>query len=423
MESEQPPQPAPEPESQPSQATPLNASALPDSEAAQIASPLPPPEASTPSAAEAPVAASTPIPEPTAFVAPLPVAAPVTAVAPTVPAAPTYRDRSTLLTVFGVGQIILGLFAGLMVPLAALGTFMSRLGPGGGVRTSQFLSSTAAYAFAAVGLLTLGIGSVQMRRWARALTLVFSWYWAITGALITTLLTAVMPVMMRGAMQAQQNAAGAPPQEISNGVMAVIITFMIVFMAFFLVAVPIAYIIFYSMKDVAETCRHRDPVERWTDRVPLPVLGAVVVLTLQATYLLLTGVTTPLFPLFGRYVGGIRGFACFFVVAALEAYLAAAFYRMKPVGWWIAVITAPIRLISMVLTYTKADLLEAYAKTGPSDAEIRAMSQNPMLRGHVFLWWGLISMVMFLGYVIWLKRYFKKPETAPQVEVLPATGD
>lgn len=338
---------------------------------------------------------------------------------PVIPPSAQHADRTTGLVVFGVFQIIVGLLTALLIPLAALGAFVSRLSSGGSMRPAQLLSAISTYAFAAAVLITLGIGSIQYRRWARALTVVISWYWLIMGALITVLLTAVMPVMMRTAMQAQRSAAGAPTASLSAGVMAVVITLIIVFMAFFLIVVPIAFLVFYSREDVALTCRERDPVERWTDRTPLPVLGASVVFCVGAIYFASVGLTTPIFPFFGRYLTGIAGTACFLVLAAIEGYLAVGSYRLKPIAWWIAVIALPIRLLSMVLTYLKADLMQAYSKIGMSDRQLNALSANPMLRGHVMLWWSLISLGIFFGYLLWIKRYFKTPQTQ-QLGVLPA---
>ncbi len=322
--------------------------------------------------------------------------------------------------VFGVFQIILGLLAALMVPLVALSAFMSRLSPRGTMRASQFLSGVATYTFIAAVLLALGIGSVQMKRWARALTLVTSWYWLIMGALVTVLLTAVLPVAMRTVLaQMKQSGPEAPSPAASTAVMAVILTLMIIFMAFFLVVVPTAFVIFYGRKDVAETCRHRDPVERWTDRTPLPVLFASVVLFTGAVYLLLTGVTTPLFPFFGRYLTGVAGAACFLGMATLDIYLAIALFRLHGAAWWIAICTLAIRLFSMALTYARANMMTAYSKMGMSDAQLQMMNSSPMLRGHVLLWWSLLSMVFFFGYLLWLKRYFKTPSSAPSA-ALPA---
>jgi hypothetical protein len=329
------------------------------------------------------------------------------------PEIPGHRDRGTGLLVFGVFQIILGLLAALMVPLVALGVFMSRVAPGGSVRLGQFLSAVASYACIAATLVGLGIGSVQMKRWARALTLVISWYWLVTGALMTVLLTAMLPVTMKGGLaQIQQNAPAAPSPQISTGVMAVILTLIIIFAAFFLVAVPIAFVVFYSRKDVLETVRHRDPIERWTDRTPLPVLGASVILAIGALYLLIVGITNPVFPFFGQYLTGIAGSAGFVATATLDAYLAIALFRLQSSAWWIAAITVPIRLLSLVLTYARADLMQAYSKMGMSDAQLKMLSSNPMFRGHVLLWWSLLAMVILFGYLLWLKRYFKTPASA-----------
>lgn len=321
----------------------------------------------------------------------------------------TNKDRSTGLTIFGVLQIILGIFAALMVPLSMLGVFLSRLGPAGAMQPRQFISSIATYAFMSAILVTLGIGSVQAKRWARSLTLVISWYWLVLGILVTILLTAVLPVAMRSAMaQVQQNTSGAPPG-LSTGIMAVILTLIIVFAAVFLVIVPIGLVAFYGRDDVAETCRRRDPVVRWTDRTPLPVLGASIVFFTGALYMAMVGITTPLFPFFGRYLTGIGATGCFLMLAGFDIYLAVALFRLQNTGWWLACGILAVRLVSVTMTFARADLMQAYSKIGFSDAQVRMMSSNPMFRSHAILWWGLFSMVGLFGYLIWIKHYFKNP--------------
>ncbi len=322
--------------------------------------------------------------------------------------------------IFGVFQIILGLLAALMVPFVALGAFMSRLAPGGAMRPGQIISGILTYTFIALALLTLGIGSVQTKRWARALTLVTSWYWLVMGALVTVLLTAVLPVTMRSALaQMKQTTPNGPSPEVSTGIMAVLLTLIIIFAAFFLVVVPIAFVIFYRRQDVADTCRRRDLVERWTDRTPLPVLGASIVLFLGALYLLLIGMTTPVFPFFGRYLAGFAGAVCFFAMGALDVYLSIALFRLSASGWWIATLTLPVRLLSIALTYARADRMQAYLKMGMSNEQVAMIQSNPMLRSNVFLWWSLLSMLLFFGYLLWLKRYFKPPSPLPPTSPAP----
>jgi len=327
--------------------------------------------------------------------------------------APAYHDRGTGLVIFGVVQIILGCFAALLIPMIALGAFMSRLAPGASMRPGALISGMGTYALLAAALITLGIGSIQMKRWARALTLVISWYWLVMGVLITILMTALLPVATKNALaQAQQNAQAGPSPALSTGVMAVILTVVIIIGAFFLVIVPIALVIFYGRKDVEETVRHRDAKERWTDRTPLPVLGASVALFTGSVYMLMVGLTTPLFPFFGHYLTGIAGTLCFMLWAAVDFYLSVALFRRQSSGWWIAALIVPLRLFSMILTYGRADLMQAYAKVGMSSEELRMLNANPMFRSHVILWWSLLSLVLFYGYLLWLKRYFKAPAPA-----------
>jgi hypothetical protein len=358
---------------------------------------------------------SPPVPDPAAFPAAIPVA-----VAPPVPDVPVYRDRSTGLVIFGVGQIILGCLAALMVPLVALGAFMSRLAPGGAMRPGQYISGVASYAFIATALVGLGIGSVRMKRWARALTLVTSWYWLIVGTLATILLTAVLPVTMRRAMAQARNASNAPSADIATGVMAVIITLIIVFCAFFLVLVPIALIVFYGRTDVEQTCRHRDPVERWTDRAPLPVLGASIVFFSGSLYTLLVGLTTPMLPFFGNYLTGIPAAGCLVALSALDLYLAIALFHLQSSAWWIAILASPVRMSAVVFSYSRAGLMQAYSKMGWSDAQMQMLNSSPIFHSRIILWWGVIMMLLFFGYLLWLKRYFKTPANPPQAETLPA---
>jgi hypothetical protein len=149
------------------------------------------------------------------------------------------------------------------------------------------------------------------------------------------------------------------------------------------------------------------------------VLGASIVLFVGALYLLVTGLTMPMFPFFGRYLTGLAAALCFLVMAAVDAYVSVALYRLQSYGWWIAAITVPVRLLSMGITYARADIMQAYAKMGMSDAQLQMLNSNPMLRGHVLLWWSLLSMVIFFGYLLWLKRYFITPSSASAAALPP----
>jgi len=325
--------------------------------------------------------------------------------APSVPP-PTYRDRSGGLVACGIIQILCGGLAALGIPFMLLGLVMSAKTAGVHAPIGASVSAVASYGFLAVLQFTLGIGSIRARRWARALTLIVSWIWLLVGVLATVLFTAVLPTsFLAGIKQASSINPTAPPPPVAF--IAVILTFIIVLFAVFLVIIPLAFVIFFSRKDVEETCRRRDPVERWTDRRPLPVLAVSLVFAAAVPYYLLLGVTTPLFPFFGRYLVGIPAAIAFLAMAMLDAYLAVALFRLKITGWWVAVVALGLRLISSAITFRRGDLLGAYAKMGWKQAQLNAMGSNPLFMSGAILWWSLGFVLVFLGYVIWLRRYFQ----------------
>ncbi len=59
-----------------------------------------------------------------------------------------------------------------------------------------------------------------------------------------------------------------PPAAITGMVIGMTIFFFV-----FFVLVPAVWMFFYQSRHVKATCEARDPVTRWTDACPLPVLG------------------------------------------------------------------------------------------------------------------------------------------------------
>src|SRR5688572_24251001 len=97
-------------------------------------------------------------------------------------APPAYKNRRTGLIVFGIALIALGGLCLLFVPLAALGHFMAAKTTGD-ANFRMVLPSLLIYGALGVLFVSLGIGSIKGRRWARAVTLVLSWVWLAFGIL------------------------------------------------------------------------------------------------------------------------------------------------------------------------------------------------------------------------------------------------
>ena len=123
-------------------------------------------------------------------------------------------------------------------------------------------------------------------------------------------------------------------------------------------------------------------------------------------------------PLFGRYVTGIPAAGCLVLLAGLDLYLAIALFRLQLSGWWIAVIAAPLRMSATAFSYSRAGLMQAYAKMGWSDAQLQMLNSSPIFHSRIFLGMGVIMMLAFFGYLLWIKRYFKAPVAPTPTEAL-----
>ena len=99
-----------------------------------------------------------------------------------------HRDRSAGLVIFGAAEILIGLACASLIPLTIAAAALSPI-----IDLRVVLPSLALYGLIAVGLVTLGVGSIRARRWAVALTLSLSWVWLITGVGTVALSSWLLP--------------------------------------------------------------------------------------------------------------------------------------------------------------------------------------------------------------------------------------
>ena len=187
---------------------------------------------------------------------------------PTGPASapPAYADRYTGLRIFGVMQIIGG--AMVAVALVASLFFMTSKSiptpPESKMPAVLLVDFCLSLAAVAIALIVLGIGAMRARRWAWALNLILSWF--------AVLMSAVLAVT---------SWVSAPQDEHGRDDLSAPLLFILC------VIVSMVFHLFYRDKDVELTCRQRDPVERWTDRRPLPVIAAALLALWTANGLLM----------------------------------------------------------------------------------------------------------------------------------------
>jgi hypothetical protein len=186
---------------------------------------------------------------------------------------------------------------------------------------------------------------------------------------------------------------------------AVMVILFLVFSVIFVV-MPAIWTFFYHSRHVKATCEARDPLTRWTDACPLPVLAFSLWLMFSVLMILLMPVVGHgVMPFFGTFVSGLPGTLVCLAVAAVWGYAAWLLYRLDVRGWWLIMIALVVFLASSLLTYARHDVLEMYHLMGYPEAQIEQIQKTGLLTGNRMILLMLFSFLPFLGFLCFIKKY------------------
>ena len=183
---------------------------------------------------------------------------------------------------------------------------------------------------------------------------------------------------------------------------------MVVFCGVFMVCLPAVWICFYGSRHVKATCEARNPLPCWTDACPLPVLALCLWLAFSVPMMLLLPLAGHgVMPCFGIFLTGLPGALLCLALATLWSYAAWLSYHLKAQGWWLILIAMLVFAASGVMTFARHDVLEMYQLMGYPQAQIDQMRQMGLLTGNRMAWLMLFSLLPFLGFLIFVKKYFR----------------
>jgi len=316
-----------------------------------------------------------------------------------------YKDRYAGLVVFGIFTVLLGCLSALFIPLMLAGRLAAPAGVAGQPPLASIVPAMIVYGILAVALIWLGIGSIMARRWARALLLIFSWSWLVMGVLVSIFMMIFLPKILADISAGASGQPAMPPE----ARVVMMVTMAVIFGGIF-VLMPAIWTFFYSSRHVKVTCDARDPVTRWTDACPLPVLGLSAWLAFSAPTLLITPVVGHgVMPFFGTFLSGISGGIFCLVMSCVWGYAAWALYKLKPQGWWIIFIAIIAILTSTVITFSTHDPIEMYRLMGYPEEQIAQIKKVGLLAGRSFGWLCVIWIVPLLGYLWFIRKFiFRK---------------
>ena len=327
------------------------------------------------------------------------------------PAPPTYKDRRTGLVAFGIVQIVLGGFTALMIPLFLFSQHVMEQQQPGSVYGPSLALMMGMYGTLALVLVCLGIGSIKARRWARALTLVGGWSWLIMGLFSLVIQAIMLPRILAGSTP--------PGAAVPHTALVVAMVGMFLVMGIVFIVLPAAFVWFYGSRHVKATCEARNPRTSWTDGCPLPVLAMCLWLAVGAVSMFVMPLAgMGVLPLFGKLVSGPVAAAVFVVLGVAWAWAAWATYRRRMEAWWFVVGMMTVFGVSCGITFLRVDPLEIYRVMHYPEQQIELIRHLGIMTGPVMAWCSAGGAVIWLGFLLWVRRYFK-PVPPPPTPTAP----
>src|SRR5262245_14580505 len=253
---------------------------------------------------------------------------------------PGHRDRSGLLMFFGIVEILIGAMC-LLFAAGSLLMMAAMLPADAGPKATAIglWLNVIVYLGAGGFLVTMGIGTIRAKRWARALMLLTSWPVFVTFLFCGVGMAMLMPAFLEMMPQ-------TPGQPDTRGVVQVVV--LLVFL--FLTLVPLSFIVFYNRPNVRATFEARDPGVSWVDGRPLSVLGVAGAVGLYGVLALIGLAGGPSYGVFGMLLSGWPAAVALLANALLCLWLAREIYRMTPAGWWANVAYAVLLHLSGWIT-------------------------------------------------------------------------
>ncbi len=313
---------------------------------------------------------------------------------------PNFKDQKGGLVFFGLVKVLFGVVIILFFIMTLFTLVLSRSMDSNLTQQLSFsviIAETFMYFILGASLIILGIGSIKKTRWARALTLIFSWMTFVLGIFISIVF------YLAGNYIFSKVAALA---QLDSNAVQIVRGFVLLFFIFILVIVPGVFILFYRRNSVIRTVEKYDHKERWTDKCPLPLLALCFILCFTGLFPLFTTSTGLAAPFFCAVIKGLPAAVLLIANAVICIYLAVQIYKKKNRSWYYSLYLYLFWMVSVFMPSFFGYSSGMYCSTDLSDGKnivnICAPPGQGMLTMGVLLWTLLI---LFIFYTKRFLRY------------------
>lgn len=334
------------------------------------------------------------------------------------PLAPAFKDRRVGLVVFGIILALIGGILALSALLSPLGQFAEAQRNGHPVAWNSVVLSLIYGLLIAGAVLWVAVGSMLCLRWVRPVVLCASIVVAAMGLLEMAVLPSILGRALRHALDQRGQAAAAsgvdePDHAFNPHVQAVVMEgakwTALGFVAVFLIGLPLLYFWYYSRRDVLRTVEARDPRPRWTDGIPIPLVGGCLLAALSGVLLLVAPKLGGAFLFFGLVISGLPGYGAWLAFALVSLYAARGFYRRDRMAWSAYFALTSVMGASTLVTWCRLGSRGIYAHAGLPAWQV---DQVTMLMAGTDKAVALVTgayFVLLLGFLLYLRRYFPPP--------------
>lgn len=246
----------------------------------------------------------------------------------------------------------------------------------------------------------LGVGAFFKRRYVRPLVLILATHGILFGVLSIAMFALFMPMLV------QELQRSMPPNSAAFAIIGLAIS--VVFMLVLFVGIPLTLLLLMKPDAVRQTAEHFDRRRRWTDDVPIKVLGLVLTLVVLAAFELMAVKQRGLPILYTTLTGPA------FVIITLAhavaiAWSAVLVYRRRMLGWHLAFYGLTIPTLLFCISSVTLPSEQYLALVDNQRDLVDLIREYETLFRAAWTAWGVIFLVATVVYLLRMRPLIEPP--------------
>jgi hypothetical protein len=304
------------------------------------------------------------------------------------------------LKIIGLALLLIGLVAAYYGPLEIYVFYLFSEGgrfhyEGFGVGSLWFaylVVQNIGYYIIAALCIPVGIGHLNLRRWALTLTRLYCWFWLGTGILLAGNLLLLLPAALN----------------LDLGREVLLLRLLVVgFSALItLITLPILALWFYRSAAVRSAFEAHDPNTYWTESYPLPLLALLLLFAIMILVLHVAYFFQGAFPLFGQIMLGRPSASVLSLCILILGVLMVGIARLRAWAWWGSLVTISLLLVSSAMSFYQHGFYDLIQMMNLPGYEMELLDGLVLLHDYNLVGLVVPPLLIALGLLVYSRTYF-----------------